>query len=147
MSLAVGGSRSEKVMRESVIIVGEFPTFEGSVSRRTMIEAITPVEVKGYDLLPARKEVNLTLPTMIAGVAFHFKRIRVPALVKTRVPTSPIKASVVVFLMPQPPVLLVKEVVVRTFTRARIEEFKDVFADLALSRTPFNFSILTDKER
>jgi hypothetical protein len=112
-----------------------------------MIGAITPVEVKGSDLLPARKEVNLISPTMIAGVAFYFKRMRVSALVKTRVPTPSIKASVVVFLMPQLPVLLVEEVVVRTFIRAGTEEFKNVFADLALSRTPFNFSILTDKER
>ena len=146
MSLTAGGSRSEKVMRESFIIVGEFPTSEGSISRRTMIGAITPVEVKGSDLLPARKEVNLISPTMIAGVAFYFKRMRVSALVKTRVPTPPIKASVVVFLMPQLPVLLVEEVVVRTFIRAGTEEFKNVFADLALSCTLFNFSILTDKE-
>jgi hypothetical protein len=46
LSLTAGGSRSEKVMRESFIIVGEFPTSEGSISRRTMIGAITPVEVK-----------------------------------------------------------------------------------------------------
>ena len=87
-------------MREFFIIVGESLTSEGSVSRRIMIGVINPVEVKGSDLLPARKEVDLTPPTMIVGVAFHFKRMRVSALVKTHVPTPPIKASTMVFLMP-----------------------------------------------
>ena len=83
---------------------------------------------------------------MIVGVTFHFKRMRVSVLVKTRVPTPPIKAFAMVFLMPQPPILLVEEVVVKTLTRVGTEEFKHVFVDLAPSRTPFNFSILAYKE-
>jgi hypothetical protein len=46
-----------------------------------MVGVITLVEVRGSDLPPARKKVNLTPFIMIVSVATRFKRRRVSTLV------------------------------------------------------------------
>jgi len=81
LSPAVSEGRSEKVMEESLIIFSELPAPKGSIFKRTMVGVITLVEVRGSDLPPARKKVNLTPFIMIVSVATRFKRRRVSTLV------------------------------------------------------------------
>ena len=69
------------------------------------------------DLHPARKEENLTPPIVIADVVARFKR-RISTLMESHVPCPSIEAHVVVFPLPQPPILSVIEVVVRPSTMA-----------------------------
>lgn len=59
----------------------------------------------------------------------------------------PIEASMMVFSLPQLLTLSADKATTRTSTGPGTKEFKDVFSNLTLSRNPFDFPLLTDKER
>ena len=111
-----------------------------------MVKAITFIEGRVHDLPLSRKVVNPTLHGD-CGAATHFKWRRVSTSVVARAPVPPIEAFTMVFSLPQLPTLSVDKVATRTSTGPGTKEFKDVFSNLALSRNPFDFPLLTDKER
>jgi len=66
---------------------------------------------------------------------------------KSCVPVSSIEVPLVEFSLPYFPVLPVEEEAIGFSIRAGLEEFKDVFSYLALSRVAFDFPSLEDEER
>jgi hypothetical protein len=107
----------------------------------------SPLEAKGCDLPLSREEVNLTPLVVIASVTIYFKKRKIFALVETRALVLLIKALIAVFPLPQLLALPSKKVIIRTSTRVSINEFKDIFSDLALGCNLFNFPTLMDEER
>jgi hypothetical protein len=116
---------------------------DSSVSKRIMVRAITLVKFRGRDFLSARKKVNQTPSTMIISVIIRFKRKKVFTPMTTYAPASLIKAHTMVFFLAR----LTREVAAGTSTRVSLKEFMDVFAQMVLGRSPFDFYVLAEEER
>jgi hypothetical protein len=86
---------------------------------------------------------------VITDIILCFERKRVFTFMKINVSALTVLAFMVAFFLSQLPALFIKVVAVRPSTWAIIEEaeFEDVFANLALSRAPFNVPTLTEEVR